>query len=40
MNLYETIFIARQDMAPSQVDALAEKYANVIRDHGGSVTKT
>lgn len=40
MNLYETIFIARQDMAPSQVDALAEKYANIIRDHGGSVTKT
>ena len=40
MSLYETIFITRQDMAPSQVDSLAEKYANIIRDGGGSVSKT
>lgn len=40
MNLYETIFISRQDLAPSQVDALSETYANIIRDHGGSVSKT
>jgi small subunit ribosomal protein S6 len=40
MNLYETIFIARQDMAPSQVDALTEKYSNIIRDGGGAVSKT
>ncbi len=40
MTLYETIFIVRQDMAPSQVDALSEKYAGILRDGGGSVKKT
>jgi small subunit ribosomal protein S6 len=40
MRLYETIYISRQDMAPSQVDALTEKFANIIRDHNGSVGKT
>lgn len=40
LNLYETTFISRQDLAPSQVDALSESYANIIRDHGGSVSKT
>lgn len=40
MNLYETIFISRQDLAPSQVDGLSANYANIIRNHGGSVSKT
>lgn len=40
MNLYETIFIARQDMAPSQVDSLADRYSSLIREAGGTVTKT
>lgn len=40
MTLYETIFISRQDMAPSQVDGLTEKYSNIIRDLQGSVGKT
>jgi small subunit ribosomal protein S6 len=40
MALYETIFIARQDMAPSQVDGLTEKYSNIIRDLQGTVGKT
>lgn len=40
MTLYETIYIARQDMAPSQVDGLTEKYSNIIRDLQGSVGKT
>ena len=40
MKLYETTFIARQDMAPSQVDLLTEKYSKIITDHGGSVVKT
>jgi small subunit ribosomal protein S6 len=40
MALYETIFISRQDMAPSQVDGLTEKYSNLIRDLQGSVGKT
>jgi small subunit ribosomal protein S6 len=40
MTLYETIFIVRQDMAPSQVDALSEKYAGIVKDAGCSVDKT
>lgn len=40
MALYETIFISRQDMAPSQVDGLTEKFSNIIRDQQGSVGKT
>ena len=40
MTLYETIFIVRQDMAPSQVDALSEKYSSIIRDAGSAVKKT
>ncbi len=40
MTLYETIFIVRQDMAPSQVDALSEKYSSLIREAGSSVQKT
>ena len=40
MALYETIFIARQDMAPSQVDSLIEKYSNLVREMGGNVGKT
>ncbi len=39
MSFYETIFIVRQDMAPSQVDALSEKYTAVLKDSGGSVKK-
>lgn len=40
MNFYETIFIARQDMAPSQVDTLSEKYASIIKEAKCSVKKT
>jgi small subunit ribosomal protein S6 len=40
MELYENIFIARQDLSPSQVESLTEKFSAVIRDKGGSVEKT
>ena len=39
MELYENIFIARQDLSPTQVETLAEKFAAVIRENGGSVEK-
>lgn len=39
MNLYENVFIARQDLSPTQVDALAERFATIIRDNGGEVSK-
>ena len=35
MALYENVFIARQDIAASQVDALIERFEGVITANGG-----
>ena len=40
MPLYEHIFLARQDLAQAQVDALAENATKIIQDNGGKVVKT
>lgn len=40
MPKYETVFIARQDLAPAQVEQLAEKMGKIIADNGGKVHKT
>jgi len=40
MPLYEHVFLARQDLAQAQVDALAENAAKIITDNKGKVTKT
>ena len=40
MSLYETIFIARQDLSPAQVEALASNYTDIIKESGGEVSKT
>ncbi len=40
MALYETVFIARQDLAPAQVEQLAERLGKIITDNGGSIHKT
>src|SRR4028119_1801385 len=40
MALYEHVFLARQDLAQAQVDALAENATKIIQDNGGSVVKT
>jgi small subunit ribosomal protein S6 len=40
MPLYEHVFLARQDLAQAQVDALAENASKIIQDNGGSVAKT
>lgn len=37
---YEYVFLARQDLAPAQVDALAESATKIIEDHGGKVVRT
>jgi small subunit ribosomal protein S6 len=37
MALYEHVFLARQDLAPQQIDALVEQYKGVIEANGGSV---
>ncbi len=39
MALYETVFIARQDISASQVEALTETFANFIAEGKGEVKK-
>ena len=40
MALYEHVFLARQDLAQAQVDALAEAATKIIQDRQGRVVKT
>jgi len=40
MPLYEHVFLARQDLAQAQVDALAEQATNIVTGGGGRVVKT
>ena len=40
MPLYEHVFLARQDLAQAQVDALAENATKIIETNGGKVVKT
>ncbi len=40
MPLYEHVFLARQDLAQGQVDALAETATKIVTDTGGKVVKT
>ena len=37
MSLYEHVFIARQDLANAQAEALIEHFGQVLTDNGGSV---
>ncbi len=39
MALYETVFIARQDISAAQVDALADALTALIAENGGQVSK-
>jgi small subunit ribosomal protein S6 len=40
MALYEHVFLARQDLAQAQVDALAEAATKIVDDGQGKVVKT
>jgi small subunit ribosomal protein S6 len=40
MALYEHVFLARQDLAQAQVDALAEAATKIVEDGQGKVVKT
>ncbi len=40
MALYEHVFLARQDLAQAQVDALAEAATKIVEDNKGKVVKT
>ena len=39
MALYEHVFLARQDLAQAQVDALAEIATKIVEENNGKVTK-
>lgn len=39
MSLYESVFIARQDVSTQDVDKLSEKFSKVITDMKGKVIK-
>lgn len=39
MPLYESVFIARQDIASTQVDTLGEQFTKIIEGLNGKVTK-
>lgn len=40
MPLYESVYIARQDVSATQVEALTEGFTTIITENGGKVTKT
>jgi small subunit ribosomal protein S6 len=40
MSLYESTFIARQDISTSDVEKLTESFSKIITDNGGKVCNT
>ena len=40
MNLYEHTIIARQDISPSQIKGLKEKYSKLIEENKGNLVQT
>ena len=39
MRLYESVFIARQDISTGQVDALCDEFAGIVTEGGGKILK-
>src|SRR5512146_2703121 len=39
MPFYENVFIARQDISAAQVEALADRFANLVAEQGGKIEK-
>ena len=39
MRLYESVFIARQDISATQVEAMADEFAGIITSAGGTIQK-
>ena len=40
MNLYEHTIVARQDVSPSQIKQLTEKYSKIVEKNDGNIVKT
>ena len=39
MALYETVFIARQDIPAQEAEELADKFSSIVADNGGTVDR-
>ena len=39
MRLYESVFIARQDITTAQVETMADEFSEIITSAGGSIKK-
>ena len=40
MNLYEHTIVVKQDVGPSQIKKLTEKYSNIVEKNDGNIVKT
>ena len=40
MNLYEHTIVARQDVSPSQIKQLIDKYSKIVEKNDGEIVKT
>ncbi len=40
MPYYETVFIARQELGPAQVEELTSAFSKILTDNGGTILKT
>ena len=40
MNLYEHTIVARQDISPTQLKQLEEKYSKIVEKNDGNIVKT
>ena len=40
MNLYEHTIVARQDVSPTQIKQITEKYSKIVEKNEGSLVKT
>ena len=40
MNLYEHTIVARQDISPSQIKQLTDKYSKIVEKNDGNIVKT
>lgn len=40
MPYYETVFIARQELTPSQVEEMTAAFSKILKDNGGKIVKT
>ena len=40
MNLYEHTIVARQDISPSQIKQITEKYSKIVEKNNGDIVQT